>query len=70
MTAFTSHTLAVKIKDEGFFKALGARIAQARKDQGITQQQIEAVEQLPKTKQQFVSQMLDTVLAQQARSSV
>ena len=28
------------------------------------QQQIEAVEQLPKTKQQFVSQMLDTVLAQ------
>jgi transcriptional regulator with XRE-family HTH domain len=31
------------------------------------QQQIEAVEQLPKTKQQFVSQMLDTVLAQQGR---
>lgn len=28
------------------------------------QQQIEAVEQLPRTKQQFVSQMLDTVLAQ------
>lgn len=129
MTVFTSHTLAVNIKDEGFFKALGARIAQARKDQGITQQQladqlgiaqqtlahyevgrlrvpasmlptlaqlltlsldeligtplpkrsgkrgpasrlqqqIEAVEQLPKTKQQFVSQMLDTVLAQAGR---
>jgi hypothetical protein len=31
------------------------------------QQQIEAVEQLPKTKQQFVSQMLDTVLAQSGR---
>jgi hypothetical protein len=31
------------------------------------QQQIEAIEQLPKTKQQFVSQMLDTVLAQAAR---
>ena len=122
----------MNIKDEGFFKALGARIARARKDQGITQQQlanqlgiaqqtlahyevgrlrvpasmlptlaqlltlsldeligtslpkpsakrgpasrlqqqIEAVEQLPKTKQQFVSQMLDTVLAQQARPSV
>lgn len=28
------------------------------------QQQIEAVAQLPKAKQQFVSQMLDTVLAQ------
>ncbi|MDP9932636.1 MULTISPECIES: hypothetical protein [Variovorax] len=27
-------------------------------------QQIDAVEQLPKTKQQFVSQMLETVLAQ------
>jgi len=119
-------SLAMNTKDEGFFKALGARIAQARKDHGITQQQlaeqlgiaqqtlahyevgrlrvpasmlptlaqlltpsldelisaatpkrhgkrgptsrlqqqIEAIEQLPKTKQQFVSQMLDTVLAQ------
>lgn len=28
------------------------------------QQQIAAIEQLPKAKQQFVSQMLDTVLAQ------
>jgi hypothetical protein len=28
------------------------------------QQQIAAIEQLPKTKQQFVSQMLDTLLAQ------
>ncbi len=28
------------------------------------QQQIAAIEQLPKGKQQFVSQMLDTVLAQ------
>jgi hypothetical protein len=31
------------------------------------QQQIDAVAQLPKTKQQFVSQMLDTVLAQVGR---
>lgn len=30
--------MAVNTKDERFFKALGARIAQARKDQGITQQ--------------------------------
>ena len=114
--------LAMNTKDEGFFKVLGARIAQARKDHGITQQQlgiaqqtlahyevgrlcvpasmlptlaqlltlsldelisaatpkrhgkrgptsrlqqqIEAIEQLPKTKQQFVSQMLDAVLGQ------
>ena len=121
--------IAMNAKDEGFFKALGTRIAEARKEQGLTQQdladhlgipqqtmanyevararipasmlptvaqlltlsldeligsplpqrkgkqakrgpasrlqqQIEAVEQLPKTKQQFVSQMLDTVLAQ------
>ncbi len=119
-------------RDEDFFKGLGARIAQARKDQGLTQQQladhlgipqqtlanyevararlpasmlpvvaqlltlsldelignplprgkgkqarrgptsrlqqqIEAVEQLPKVKQQFVSQMLDTVLAHASR---
>lgn len=31
------------------------------------EQQIQAVAQLPKTKQQFVSQMLDTVLAQVGR---
>ncbi len=31
------------------------------------QQQIEAIGQLPKTQQRFVSQMLDTVLAQTAR---
>jgi transcriptional regulator with XRE-family HTH domain len=128
MAVQTLLPLAMNAKDEEFFKALGARIAQARKSQGITQQQladqlgiaqqtlahyevgrlrvpasmlpvlaqlltlsldelmgtslakrrgkrgptsrlqqqIEAVEQLPKTKQQFVSQMLDTVLAQAA----
>lgn len=126
MAAFTLQTLVVNSKDEHFFKDLGARIAQARKDQGLTQQQladqlgiaqqtlahyevgrlripasllptlaqlltlsldelfgtalpkrrgkrgpmsrlqqqIEAVEQLPKTKQQFVSQVLEAVLAQ------
>lgn len=30
-------------------------------------QQIDAIERLPKTKQQFVSQMLETVLAQAGR---
>ncbi len=126
MAVQTLLPLVMNAKDEEFFKALGARIAQARKSHGITQQQlanqlgipqqtlanyevararlptsmlpalaqlltlsfdelfgaslpkrrgrrgpasrlqqqIEAVEQLPKTKQQFVSQMLDTVLAQ------
>jgi transcriptional regulator with XRE-family HTH domain len=126
MAVQTLLPLAMNAKDEDFFKTLGARIAQARKSQNITQQQlaeqlgiaqqtlahyevararvpasmlpilaqlltlsldeligtplpkrrgkrgptsrlqqqIEAVEQLPKTKQQFVSQMLDTVLAQ------
>lgn len=119
-------------RDEHFFKELGARIAQARKEHGLTQnelaeqlgvaqqtlahyevgrarmpasmlptvarlltlsldelmgqsvarcavrgtkrspvsrlqQQIDAVAQLPKTKQQFVSQILDTVLAQVSR---
>jgi transcriptional regulator with XRE-family HTH domain len=126
MAVQTLLPLAMNAKDEDFFRGLGARIAQARKSQNITQQQlaeqlgiaqqtlahyevararvpasmlpilaqlltlsldeligtplpkrrgkrgptsrlqqqIEAVEQLPKTKQQFVSQMLDTVLAQ------
>lgn len=121
----------MNMRDEQFFKELGARIAQARKDHGLTQQdlaaqlgvaqqtlahyevgrarlpasmlptlarlltlsldelmgqstparvraggkrgpasrlqqQIDALAQLPKAKQQFVSQMLDTVLAQTA----
>jgi transcriptional regulator with XRE-family HTH domain len=126
MAVQTLLPLTMNTRDEEFFKTLGARIAQARKDHGMTQQQladqlgipqqtmanyevararlpasmlpilaqlltlsldelignplpkrrgkrgptsrlqqqIEAVEQLPKTKQQFVSQMLDTVLAQ------
>lgn len=129
MSVHNSLPTVMNAKDEGFFKALGARIAEARKEHGLTQQQladqlgipqqtlahyevararlpasllptlaqlltlsldelignpltrrpgrrgptsrlqqqIEAVEQLPKTKQQFVSQMLDTVLAQQGR---
>jgi transcriptional regulator with XRE-family HTH domain len=126
--------MTMNTRDEQFFKELGARIAQARKDHGLTQQaladqlgvpqqtfahyevgraripasmlpsvarlltlsldelmmgqpiarprnatskrgpvsrlqqQIDAVALLPKTKQQFVSQMLDAVLAQQVGS--
>lgn len=127
--AVSSLWMTMNNQDEQFFKELGARIAQARKEHGLTQtvlaeqlgipqqtfahyevgrvripasmlpevarlltlsldelmlgqpttrakrsgkrgpvsrlhQQIDAVTQLPKTKQQFVSQMLDTVLAQ------
>lgn len=128
--AVTERVLAaMNTKDEAFFRELGARIAAARKAQGMTQQQladrlgvaqqtmahyevgrvrinvttlpvladlldlsmeelllgqaaarapgkrgpssrlqqqIEAVGQLPKSQQKFVSQMLDTVLAQHA----
>jgi transcriptional regulator with XRE-family HTH domain len=129
----SSLLMTMNTRDEQFFKELGARIAQARKDHGLTQQQladelgvaqqtlahyevgrarlpasmlptlarlltlsmdelmglpavaaarqragkrgppsrlqqqIDAVAQLPKAKQQFVSQMLDTVLAQVGR---
>ncbi len=136
--AVSSLIATMNTRDEQFFKELGTRIAQARKDHGLTQnelaeqlgvaqqtlahyevgrarmpasmlpivaklltlsldelmgqpvpraaratagksgsgkrgpasrleQQIQAVAQLPKTKQQFVSQMLDTVLAQVSR---
>lgn len=136
--AISSLIATMNTRDEQFFKELGARIAQARKDHGMTQselaeqlgvaqqtlahyevgrarmpasmlptaarlltlsldellgqpaprgmratsaaarggkrgpasrleQQIQAVAQLPKTKQQFVSQMLETVLAQASR---
>ena len=140
--AVSSLIATMNTRDEQFFKELGLRIAQARKDHGLTQnelaeqlgvaqqtlahyevgrarmpasmlptvarlltlsldelmgqpvpraargaasgksgksgsgkrgpasrleQQIQAVAQLPKTKQQFVSQMLDTVLAQVSR---
>ena len=120
---------AMKTKDDAFFKRLGARIAQARKDQDMTQvqlaerlgiaqqtlahyevgrariaadllpvlaealelsldemligepaarpagkrgpasqlqKQIDAISQLPKAKQKFVVEMIDTVLAQHA----
>lgn len=38
MAVFTPTGTIVNSKDERFFKAMGARIAQARKDQGLTQQ--------------------------------
>lgn len=42
MSTTTHPTLAVNIKDESFFKDLGARIAQARKERNITQVQLAA----------------------------
>jgi transcriptional regulator with XRE-family HTH domain len=45
-------------------KAVGARRGAKRGPLSRLRQQIDAIEQLPKTKQQFVSQMLETVLAQ------
>jgi len=129
MIVTTSRIAAVNTKDEEFFKGLGGRIAQARKEQGLTQtqlaeqlgiaqqtlahyevgrlrlptsmlpilamalgvsvedllgqsrthasgkrgppsrlaQQVERIGQLPKAKQRFVMEMLDTVLAQASR---
>lgn len=125
MAVFTTLSTIVNTKDERFFKELGARVAQARKDQELTQQQlaeqlgiaqqtlahyevgrlripasmlptlaqmlgltteelfgqsvklagrrgpaprlqqqIERIGQLPKAKQRFVMEMLETVLAQ------
>jgi transcriptional regulator with XRE-family HTH domain len=127
----TQQPTTVNTKDEPFFKDMGARIAQTRKERGITQvqlssslgiaqqtlahyegdrlrlpaslmpavaaaleipveslfgqphqarasnakrgpasrleQQVELISQLPRTKQRFVIDMLDTVLAQASR---
>ena len=40
MAVFTTIRTTVNSKDEQFFKALGARVAQARKAHGLTQQQL------------------------------
>ena len=40
MAVITTNRTPVNSKDERFFEALGGRIAQARKDQGLTQQQV------------------------------
>jgi len=40
MAVITTSRTTVNSKDERFFKAMGARIAQARKDQNLTQQQV------------------------------
>ncbi|MCP3706783.1 helix-turn-helix domain-containing protein [Paraburkholderia sp. CNPSo 3274] len=49
--------------DELLGKPLGVPVAGYR-SMSVLQRQIAAIEQLPKPKQQFVSQMLETVLAQ------
>lgn len=40
MACFTRNRTTVNSHDEQFFKAMGLRIAQARKGQGLTQQQV------------------------------
>ena len=59
-----ARTLAVPL-EELFGET--ARPASKRGPASRLQQQIEAVSQLPKTQQRFVSQMLDTVLTQAQR---
>jgi transcriptional regulator with XRE-family HTH domain len=57
-----ARTLSVSLED-----LFGESESTARSKRGPTpkwQKQIEAIAQLPRAKQQFVSQMLDTVLAQ------
>jgi transcriptional regulator with XRE-family HTH domain len=59
-----AHTLAVPL-EELFGET--SRPANKRGRTSRLQQQIEAISQLPRTQQHFVSQMLDTVLAQAGR---
>jgi transcriptional regulator with XRE-family HTH domain len=40
MAVITTNRTPVNSKDERFFETLGSRLAQARKDQGLTQQQV------------------------------
>jgi len=40
MADLTRISAAMKTKDDAFFQGLGARVAQARKDQGLTQVQL------------------------------
>ncbi len=59
-----AHTLAVPL-EELFGET--SRTTNKRGRTSRLQQQIEAISQLPRTQQHFVSQMLDTVLAQAGR---
>jgi transcriptional regulator with XRE-family HTH domain len=73
----------MKNGDTSFFRQIGERIAQFRKEQGLTQvqlaemlslkqyvvasyeklqRQVEQISRLPKAKQRFVSELLETVL--------
>jgi hypothetical protein len=63
--------MAISTEERSFFVAMGERIAALRKvlssKRGPVpqwQQQNEAVVLLPKSQQQFVSKMIETVLAQ------
>ena len=61
-----AHTLAVPL-EELFGEASRPANKRIRGRTSRLQQQIEAISQLPRTQQHFVSQMLDTVLAQAGR---
>lgn len=62
-----ARTLSVSL--EALFGTEAAPTPRKRGPSPRWRQQMEAIEQLPKTQQRFVVQMLETVLAQQARPS-
>jgi len=62
-----AHTLSVSLDELFGEEAPGGRSPGKRGPASRLHQQIDAVAQLPKAKQFFVSQMIDTVLAQQGR---
>jgi transcriptional regulator with XRE-family HTH domain len=62
-----AHTLSVSLDELFGEDAPGGRSRGKRGPASRLHQQIDAVAQLPKAKQLFVSQMIDTVLAQQGR---
>ena len=73
--AFEDFSFAdVNPEDKRFFKELGARIAQLRKEQNLTQQQLadelgvsQPIVASYDTQQRFLLQMIETALAQAGR---
>ena len=60
MGTFLDHPIdAMPQEEKRFFKELGARIAQLRREQNLTQ--------LPKPKQRAVMEVLDAMIAQAGR---
>jgi hypothetical protein len=63
LTPFLARLLTLSFR-ELMGQAMPTKRGNKRGPTSRLHQQIDAIEQLPKAKQQFVSQMLDTVLAQ------